>query len=96
MLNKAEHCALDQIRAQVLVQKLKFKRDEAAGLFESLKKDYPNLHPSEWVFATEMHNRRVYMVTLRSLVRKGFLEEQPTDGFGPQFRLSTSGSAPPS
>ncbi len=61
----------------------------ARRFYAELAKDLPaNATPSEWVSVnalTSVHH--VLFSTVRALVKKGFLLQRPTDGFGNEVKL---------
>ncbi len=62
----------------------RFYTENMAAMFP----DVPNIRPSEWVSVytlTKVHhlsNRNI-----KALVKKGYLEIRPTDGFGNEVRI---------
>lgn len=60
-------------------------------------RDNPGSYPSPWISVVTLTNtHHLRRATIKALVAKGFLEERPTDGWGPEVKpvftrpLSTS------
>lgn len=54
-----------------------------------LREDYPGCNPSEWVNVdalTRIHHLDRQII--RALIKKGYLEERPSGGSGPEVRIT--------
>ena len=61
-------------------------------LVSYVAENFPENRASEWFFLyhlTDTH--KLDGRTLNALIRKGCLEKKPSDGFGPQVRISWAG-----
>lgn len=65
-------------------QKRRIAQDVASGMLP------PGSYASEWVFVTELENAcKTSYRDILSLVKKGWLEVRPTDGWGNEVRRTT-------
>ena len=73
-LTDKERDAMGRIRAAITVQSRRLVADG-------------HTNPTQWLFLTtavQVHGIKLGLI--RSMIRKGFLQEQPSGGFGPQIK----------